>query len=251
MIANLAIADARFTPKFRPAHFTRYDNAVSRARVACEDRSWKWDAAVATNESAKLSKSPAQAVTVDNPAIFADLVERIAANADRAAFTRLFTYYGPRVKGYLIRLGLDMAQAEELTQDVMVAVWRKAGSFDRRQASAGTWIFRIARNRRIDALRQERRAKLDANDPVFQPAAEAAPDMAAQTSEREARVRRAMAELPAEQRELVRIAFYEDRSHRQIADATGMPLGTVKSRLRLAMAKLKLRLDDDDLGKEG
>jgi RNA polymerase sigma-70 factor (ECF subfamily) len=183
--------------------------------------------------------------------MFADLVEAIAARADRAAFTRLFAYFGPRVKGYLVRLGLDAAQSEELTQDVMVAVWRKAGSFDRRQASAATWIFRIARNRRIDVFRQERRASLDARDPVFQPAPETAPDEAAQASQREVRVRRAMEDLPPQQRELVRAAFYEDRSHREIADRTGMPLGTVKSRLRLAMAKLKLQLEIDDLGKEG
>ena len=251
MIANLLIADGPYAPKFTPARRRRFDNVVSPARAACEDRRWIRDAALAPDESAKLSRLPSQTVTVDDPGVFADLVERIAAHADRAAFTRLFAYYGPRVKGYLLRLGLEAAQAEELTQDVMVAVWRKAASFDRRQASAATWIFRIARNRRIDALRQERRAKLDVHDPAFQPAAETAPDEAAQLSEREARVRRAMAELPPEQRELIREAFYQDRSHRQIADATGMPLGTVKSRLRLAMAKLKLRLDHDDFGKEG
>jgi RNA polymerase sigma-70 factor (ECF subfamily) len=248
MNANLAIADVRFAPK--PAFRLSNDNAVSRERGACEDRSWR-GAVVASFESAKLSKAAARTVQADDPAVFADLVEAIAARADRAAFTRLFAYYGPRVKGYLIRLGLDIAQAEELTQDVMVAVWRKAGSFDRRQASVATWIFRIARNRRIDVFRQERRAMLDAHDPAFQPAPEAAPDVAAETGEREARVRKAMEGLPPEQRELVREAFYEDRSHRQIADRTGMPLGTVKSRLRLAMAKLKLHLDADDLGREG
>jgi RNA polymerase sigma-70 factor (ECF subfamily) len=206
---------------------------------------------VAPFGSAKLPTAASHTADTEDPAVFADLVEAIAARADRAAFTRLFAYFGPRVKGYLLRLGLDAAQCEELTQDVMVAVWRKAGSFDRRQASAATWIFRIARNRRIDIFRQERRASLDAHDPAFQPAPEIAPDEAAQSREREVRMRRAMEDLPPEQRELVREAFYEDRSHREIADRMGMPLGTVKSRLRLAMAKLKLQLEDDDLGKEG
>jgi RNA polymerase sigma-70 factor (ECF subfamily) len=205
---------------------------------------------VAPFESAKLTKT-SQSATAEDPAFFADLVERVAAHADRAAFSQLFAYYGPRVKGYLVRLGLDSAQSEELTQDVMVAVWRKAGSFDRKQASVATWIFRIARNRRIDVFRQERRAQLDAHDPAFQPAPETAPDEAAQASEREIRVRQAMELLPPEQRDLVREAFYEDRSHREIAERTGMPLGTVKSRLRLAMAKLKLHLDEDDYGREG
>jgi len=173
---------------------------------------------------------------------FASLIEAVATRQDRAAFTRVFAYYGPRVKAYLLRLGLDSAEAEETAQEVMVAVWRKAPSFDRAQASAATWIFRIARNRRIDLFRRDQRAQLDANDPAFQPAAEATPDQAAEAAEREDQVRRAMAELPPDQRDLVRRAFYEDQSHSEIAAETGVPLGTVKSRLRLAFAKLKLKL---------
>jgi len=183
-------------------------------------------------------------------ALFADLVERIAASADKAAFTRLFAYYAPRVKGYLLRLGMSQAEAEEVSQEVMVAVWRKAATFDRRQASVATWIFRIARNRRIDVFRRDQRAVLDANDPIFQPEPAAGADRLAEAAEREAQLRIAVAELPPEQRDLVRVTFYEDLSHSQVAERTGLPLGTVKSRLRLAFAKLKLRLADDD-GEEG
>ena len=181
---------------------------------------------------------------------FAVLIGAIAARQDRAAFTRVFAYYAPRVKAYLARLGLDGAQAEEVAQEVMVAVWRKAASFDARQASVSTWIFRIARNRRIDVFRRDQRAALDPNDPAFEPPPEARPDGAAEAAEREARVRRAMAELPPEQRDLVRRAFYEDLSHTEIAATTGVPLGTVKSRLRLAFAKLKLTLADTAEGAE-
>ena len=101
------------------------------------------------------------ALAADDPAVFTELVERIAADADRAAFARLFAYYGPRVKGYLQRLGTDPAQAEDLTIEVMAAVWRKAAGFDRREASVATWIFRIARNRRADTPRPQRDAMLD------------------------------------------------------------------------------------------
>lgn len=181
---------------------------------------------------------------------FAALVEAIAARQDRAAFTRVFGYYAPRVKAYLLRLGLGAAQAEEVTQEVMVAVWRKAASFDPRQASVSTWIFRIARNRRIDVFRRDQRETLDPSDPAFAPPGEAAPDSAALASEREARVRLAMEALPSEQRDLVRRAFYEDLSHSEIAACTGVPLGTVKSRLRLAFAKLKLTLADPADGAE-
>jgi RNA polymerase sigma-70 factor (ECF subfamily) len=188
--------------------------------------------------------------TPADAADFAALVEAIAARQDRAAFTRVFAYYAPRVKAYLIRLGLGAAQAEEVTQEVMVAVWRKAGSFDARQASVSTWIFRIARNRRIDVFRRDRRETLDASDPAFEPPPEVRPDGAAEAAEREAQVRRAMAALPPEQRDLVRRAFYEDLSHSEIAASTGVPLGTVKSRLRLAFAKLKLTLADAAAGAE-
>jgi RNA polymerase sigma-70 factor (ECF subfamily) len=183
--------------------------------------------------------------TAGDPTALAELIEAIAARADRAAFARLFAYFAPRLKAYLARLGLDPAQAEEIAQEVMVAVWRKASTYDRRQASVSTWVFRIARNRRIDAFRRDQRNLLDAQDPGLHPTAEAGPDTAAEAVELEARVRIAMEALPVEQRELVRAAFYEDLSHSQIAERTGMPLGTVKSRLRQAFGKLRLRLKDD------
>jgi RNA polymerase sigma-70 factor (ECF subfamily) len=175
----------------------------------------------------------------------ADLVEAIAARQDRAAFAALFAHYAPRLKGYLLRLGLGPAQAEDLAQEVMVTVWRKAGQFDRAQASVATWIYRIARNRRIDAFRREQRAVLDVDDPGLQPSAEIAPDAGLDAAEREAQVRTALAELPPEQVDLVRRAFYEGLSHRQIADVTGLALGTVKSRLRLAFQKLRIRLEGE------
>jgi RNA polymerase sigma-70 factor (ECF subfamily) len=127
----------------------------------------------------------------------------------------------------------------------MVTVWRKADQFDPAQASVATWIYRIARNRRIDAFRREQRQVLDADEPSLQPEAEPAPDAGLDAAEREDQVRIALAELPAEQVDLVRRAFYEGLSHRQIADVTGLALGTVKSRLRLAFQKLRLRLEGE------
>ncbi len=173
---------------------------------------------------------------------FADLVEAIAARKDRDAFAELFAYFAPRVKGYVMRLGAPEAAAEEIAQDVMVSVWRKAALFDRRQASVSTWIFRIARNRRIDVLRRTKRPELDPHDPALQPEEEIAPDAALSAAEREERVRAALAELPPEQIELLRAAFYDGLSHREIAERSGVPLGTVKSRIRLAFAKLRARL---------
>lgn len=179
---------------------------------------------------------------------FADCVEAIAARADKAAFARLFAHFAPRLKAYLLRLGLPGAEAEEVAQEVMVTVWRKAAGFDRRQASVSTWIFRIARNRRIDVFRRDQRAVLDAHEPAFQPATAAAPDASSEAADREAQVRLAMAELPPDQRDLVRAHFYEDLTHSQIAERTGVPLGTVKSRLRLAFGKLRQTLEASGAG---
>jgi RNA polymerase sigma-70 factor (ECF subfamily) len=238
MKSSALVADATLAPK---------SNVVPEARGACDSgRLWR-AGVVASIESAKLTKARTPASPKDDALVFAEAVERIAAHADKAAFATVFTYYAPRVKGYLLRLGLEGSQAEELSQEVMVAVWRKAGTFDRRQASVATWIFRIARNRRIDAFRREQVARLDVHDPAFQPTPEPAPDAVTEAGQREAQIRAALAELPEDQRALVRDHFYEDLSHSQIADKTGLPLGTVKSRLRLAFAKLKLRLAAEEV----
>lgn len=175
--------------------------------------------------------------------LFADLLERIAAHGDRAAYAALFAHYAPRVKGYLARLGLEPGRAEDVAQEVMVSVWRKADSFDRRKANVATWIFRIARNRRIDLFRRERTATLDEQDPQLSPEALPQPDAGLEASQREVQVAAALADLPAEQRDMVRAAFYEDLSHSEIAERFGLALGTVKSRLRLAFEKLRLRLE--------
>jgi RNA polymerase sigma-70 factor (ECF subfamily) len=176
---------------------------------------------------------------------FADLLASVAGKQDRAAYSELFAYYAPRVKSYLLRLGADNAQSEEIAQDVMVTVWRKAGLFDRRQASVSTWIFRIARNRRIDVFRRSKRPDLDPEETMILPAGVEAPEDRVEAMETEARVRAAMKDLPEEQLQLLRLAFYEGLSHREIAGKLDVPLGTVKSRIRLAFAKMKSRLGDE------
>ncbi len=176
---------------------------------------------------------------------FADLLAMVAERQDRAAYSELFAYYAPRVKSYLMRLGADNAQAEEIAQDVMVTVWRKAALFDRNQASVSTWIFRVARNRRIDVFRRAKRPDLDPEETMLLPSGVEAPDARVESMETEARVRAAMKDLPEEQVNLLRLAFYEGLSHSEIAGKLDLPLGTVKSRIRLAFAKMKARLGDE------
>lgn len=177
---------------------------------------------------------------------FNRLVLQVASARDQAAFAALFDHFAPRIKAYLMRLGADSGSAEELTQEAMITLWRKAALFDPSRSSAATWLFRIARNRRIDALRRGRSADLDPEDPELRPAAPEDADEAFDARLREERIRLALAGLPEEQAALVRLAFFSGQSHSQIAEETGLPLGTVKSRIRLAFGRLRKALEADD-----
>jgi len=173
---------------------------------------------------------------------FVDLVHAVAKHSDVAAFERLFAHYAPRVKSYFRRLGTDERTAEELMQEVMLTLWRRAYLFDPGKASVGTWIFAVARNRRIDFIRRERRPEIDPTDPMLAGVGDDHPDEQIAAGQIETKLRRAVATLPAEQADLVRHSFFEDMSHGDIAGKLNLPLGTVKSRLRLALAKLRTAL---------
>jgi RNA polymerase sigma-70 factor (ECF subfamily) len=174
----------------------------------------------------------------------AQLICAIAAHADRAAFAALFTRFAPRVKAFLLRLGLDNATAEEHAQEALLIVWRKAAQFDPARATAAAWIFTIARNLRIDAARRAQRAQ-PAPDPVDEPPPEPSADAILAAGDRAMRVRAALAALPVEQADVIRLAYFDDRPHADIERVLGIPLGTVKSRLRLAMSRLRGLLDED------
>ncbi|WP_299869451.1 sigma-70 family RNA polymerase sigma factor [uncultured Hoeflea sp.] len=176
----------------------------------------------------------------------ARLAAAVAERRDQAAFAELFDYFAPRLNAYLQRLGMQASQAEEMTQEVMIVLWHKAGLFDPAKSSLATWLFRVARNRRIDALRRDRSGLLDPDDPALQPSQPEAADDIMAAEERDERVREAMLDLPEEQAMLVRQAFFLGRSHSQIAEDTGLPLGTVKSRIRLAFSRLRRSLESGD-----
>jgi RNA polymerase sigma-70 factor (ECF subfamily) len=164
---------------------------------------------------------------------------------DRAAFAALFEYFAPRLKAYLMRLGAGSGVAEDLAQEAMLIVWRKADQFDPGKAAASTWAFTIARNLRIDAIRREKRPAIDADDPALVPDdAPQADDHMARVQD-DARVRDALTALPREQVEVVELSFFADKPHSVIASELGLPLGTVKSRLRLAMARLRAALGEN------
>lgn len=167
------------------------------------------------------------------------------AQGERAAFATLFAHFAPRLKTWLVRSGSSDTQAEELVQEAMVKVWRKALQFDPAQACASTWIFTIARNLRVDLLRRQGlpMQELDENALAELPDLAPPPDEALQAQRRERHVRAALKQLSAEQLQVIQLSYFDDQAHAQIAATLGIPLGTVKSRIRLALNQLRRLID--------
>lgn len=163
-----------------------------------------------------------------------------AGGGDRAAFAALFQRFAGRVKAYLMRLGAPAQAAEDLAQEAMLAIWRKASTFEASRAKATTWIFVIARNAWIDRLRREK-VELAYRATLFdvETSTDEAPDEAAARAEAANAMQAALATLSYEQRQVVQLSFFEERPHSEIAQRLSLPLGTVKSRLRLALARLR------------
>ncbi len=174
----------------------------------------------------------------------ADLLLRVAERNDRSAFADLFSHFGPRIKGFMMKTGAGDDLAEEVVQETMVTIWTKARLFDPAKAGASTWIFTIARNKRIDMIRRRNRPEPDMHDPMFQPDPEPDGEQALSSQQDQQRIRKAMAELPPEQYEIVRLSFFEGLAHSAIAEHLDLPLGTVKSRLRLAFRKVRAHVGD-------
>jgi RNA polymerase sigma factor (sigma-70 family) len=181
------------------------------------------------------------------------LVSAIAVRRDRQAFAQIFDHFAPRLDSYLVKLGLDPTTAQEVCQDTMITLWNKADQFDPSRSSLGTWLYRIARNRRIDLARRDRVDYLDPNEPALTQIADqsAGPDAQIDGQRREDRVRAALAQLPSEQNKLIEMAFFDGLSHSEIAARTGLPLGTVKSRIRLAFSRLRRLLEAEGVADAG
>ena len=172
------------------------------------------------------------------------LLLRVGRDRDRSAFKKLYEHFAPRLKSFLLRIGSDMSAAEEICQESMIMVWRRAETFNPESAGASTWIFTIARNKRIDKLRKDNRPLPDLNDPSFFQIPVDKSDDILQRVEEEKKIKNALKNLPPEQAKLILSAYYEEKSHRKIADETNLPLGTVKSRIRLAINRLRTQLEE-------
>src|SRR4029079_17347593 len=175
--------------------------------------------------------------------IMADLLRRVADQADPAAFRELYDTFGPRVKAYMMRKGADAGTAEDLAQETLLTVWRKASLYAGDKGSMTTWVFAIARNLRIDRLRREVPWQQLPEGRLTEASSEPLPDEAMAEKERQERVQAALAELPPEQKDVVILAYLEGLSHSEIAERLGLPLGTVKSRMRIAYQKIRQTLE--------
>jgi RNA polymerase sigma factor (sigma-70 family) len=191
--------------------------------------------------SARADKRPS--VTTADEIDWGAAMRRVR-NRDQEAFAAVFRHFAPRVKSFLMKSGANASLAEECTQEVMATIWHKADLFDPARASLATWVFTIARNRRIDIARKDRRPEPE--DVVWGPETE--PDQADiyAAAEETRRLQMALADLPEKQRLLIQRAYFGDLSHSELANETGLPLGTIKSRIRLALDRLRNTMTKDD-----
>jgi len=172
------------------------------------------------------------------------LALRVAEHRDMHAFRLLFAHFAPRIKSFLLKQKINGETAEDLTQEVMVTLWQKAHMFDPAKARLSTWMFRIARNKFIDKVRRQKYIEVDVDDHIQAMEAPEKTDTAVIQNQGRARIMSAMDVLKPELRSIIELSFYQDLSHSQISEQLGLPLGTVKSRMRIAFQKLRIELGE-------
>ncbi len=167
-----------------------------------------------------------------------DLLTRVARDRDRTAFAALYDRLSPRVYGFLLKLLGNRPDADDVLQETFLQVWNQAGRFDATRAGPDGWVLMIARSRAADRLRK-RATTRTVGEPAAEPATTAHPGERLEVADAAGRVSAALARIPPEQGDLIRLAFYDGLTHEQIARTLGLPLGTVKTRIRLGMMRLR------------
>ena len=180
---------------------------------------------------------------VKNP--FIEALAKVAESQDIGSFKKIFDYFSPRLKSFLMRSGADEAIAEEIIQETMTIIWTKADYYDPKMASPSTWIYTIARNKKIDILRKSRKAILEDIDTAVLPPVESKADENIEHDQKFEMITQYLDDLPEDQLNLLKMNFFEEKSHGEISEITKIPLGTVKSRIRLALEKIRGKLEQD------
>jgi len=180
-------------------------------------------------------------VKTANPFVAAIL--NIAESQDIGSFKKIFEYFSPRLKSFLMKSGAEENIAEEIIQETMTIIWTKADYYDPKVASPSTWIYTIARNKKIDILRKSRKAILEDIETAVLPAIEPKTEENIEHDQKFDMIAQHLDALPKDQLDLLKMNFFEEKSHGEISELTGIPLGTVKSRIRLALEKIRGKLD--------
>ena len=180
-------------------------------------------------------------VKTANPFVAAIL--NIAESQDNGSFKKIFEYFSPRLKSFLMKSGAEESIAEEIIQETMTIIWTKADYYDPKVASPSTWIYTIARNKKIDILRKSRKAILEDIETAVLPAVEPKTEENIEHDQKFDLIAQQLDSLPKDQLDLLKMNFFEEKSHGEISELTGIPLGTVKSRIRLALEKIRGKLD--------
>ena len=190
-----------------------------------------------------MTETPKAPRSLENQVDFGGLLAAVAVTKDRVAFAKLFDHFAPRVKSFMLRKGASAELAEDLVQETMIAVWTKASQYAPERGAASTWVFTIARNLRIDRIRRESSAFFVDLEGFDAPSEDNANDDNLNRSQEDDHVARALAQIPAEQRELLILSYVEDVPQVMIAQRLKLPLGTVKSRMRLAYRRMRKLLE--------
>lgn len=177
-----------------------------------------------------------------------DNLVAIGRDRDEVAFADVYSYYAGRVKSFLMGKGMVEEIAEELTQEIMLTVWRRAESYDPAKAAASTWLFTIARNRRIDYLRGNSRIEVELDDEMLDIETTENDSQAkfVDDAQDSIRLKNALEKLPQEQRQVMHLSYFRGQSHGAIAKWLDLPIGTVKSRIRLAMQAVRVSLQNEE-----
>ncbi len=175
------------------------------------------------------------------------LLKDIALKQDKLAFAKLFKYYAPRIKSYLAQNGTSLEEADELVQNTFITIWQKADQFNQDKSNASTWIFTIARNKKIDSFRKNKKEEVNIDD-IFS-LSDITQNIESNLNEKEQTtiIKNALSKLPSKQAEVIKMAYLQDKTHQNISDEKNISIGTVKSRIRLGLGKLKkyLRKGED------
>ena len=192
-----------------------------------------------SNTAMKTRNIKADSFSADTDDDLTLCVELIGKNQDKLAFNSIFKYFAPRLKSFLVKAGSTDTQAEEVIQEVMIAVWTKSSTYDSSKSSVSTWIYTIARNKRIDKIRKEKRHYLSESDEGLEIPVNSTQEKEIFTAQVSNSLKKYMSNLPEEQSKLLKLSYFYNKTHADISAELKIPLGTVKSRIRLALTKMR------------